>query len=86
MKTYTVASCASGCAFHSTVGDTMCRMCDGPMAAPVTKDRAGMLALIRNEDAYQAGKRQAIREMLTARYRGAVPVTDEMVDAVLAGV
>ena len=55
--TYTAASCASGCPFHSTLGDTTCRMCKGPMGLPRTYDRAGFLDLIRNEDAYQAGKR-----------------------------
>jgi hypothetical protein len=29
--------------------------------------------------------RQAIRDMLTKRYNGVIPVTDEMIDAVLTG-
>ena len=29
--------------------------------------------------------RETIRQMLEKRYRGAVPVTDEMIDAVLKG-
>jgi hypothetical protein len=29
-------------------------------------------------------KRQAIRDMLTKRYHGAIEVTDEMIDAILS--
>ena len=29
--------------------------------------------------------RETIRQMLEKRYRGAVPVTDEMIDMILAG-
>lgn len=55
-KIYVVASCAAGCAFHSTVGDTACQFCHGTMTEPREVTREQMLTLIRNEDAYQAGK------------------------------
>jgi len=86
IKNYALAGCKTGCAFHTSEVNSECAMCRGPLAQAGIYTAEQARALIRNDAAYQVGKRQAVREMLTARYKGAIPVTDEMVDAVLAGV
>ena len=58
-KTYAVASCAQGCAYHSTVGGD-CQMCGGPLSEPVTVDRDGALAILRGGAAYDRGKAAAV--------------------------
>ena len=47
-KTYQLAACASGCAYHSTIGGT-CQMCGGPLTAPVTMTREQARDTIRHE-------------------------------------
>ena len=56
-KTYRVATCAGGCAYHSTAGG-QCAMCGGPLAAPRTMTRDAALALFRGESdgSYARGK------------------------------
>jgi len=56
-QTYPVMTCASGCAFHSTVADPQCLKCGGKMGPVRRVSREELLALIRNDSAYQAGKR-----------------------------
>ena len=60
--TYTVAACASGCPFHSTVGDTTCRICGKPMAAPRTVDRDSARAILLGDadGSYAAGKARTL--------------------------
>ena len=58
-KTYTIARCANGCAYHSTVGGN-CGMCDGPLGSPVTVDRAGALAIMSGGAEYDRGKAAVI--------------------------
>jgi vacuolar-type H+-ATPase subunit F/Vma7 len=45
----------------------------------------GMLLGMQTPEITEAQKRQAIRDMLTKRYYGVIPVTDEMIDMVLDG-
>lgn len=56
-KTYTIARCAAGCAFHSTVGGN-CRFCGGPLAAPVTatREQARDILLHVSDGEYDRGK------------------------------
>lgn len=56
-KTYQMAECAGGCAYHSTVGGT-CPMCGGPLAAPVamTRKQARDALLHESDGRYAAGK------------------------------
>jgi uncharacterized Fe-S cluster-containing MiaB family protein len=53
--TYQMASCASGCAFHSTVGGN-CHMCGGPLTAPQTVTREQARAMLLGGERYDAGK------------------------------
>ena len=55
--TYQMAACASGCAYHSTVGGT-CQMCGGPLTAPVpmTREQARDAILHESDGRYAAGK------------------------------
>ena len=57
MKTYQMAECASGCAFHSTVGG-VCQFCGGPLTAPVTmtREQARDAVLHESDGRYAAGK------------------------------
>jgi hypothetical protein len=57
MKTYQVAECANGCAYHSTVGGT-CAFCNGPLTAPVamTREQARDALLHESDGRYAAGK------------------------------
>ena len=61
MTTYAVASCANGCAFHSTV-DTTCRICSKPLAAPRILDRDGARAILLGDadGSYAAGKARTL--------------------------
>jgi hypothetical protein len=45
----------------------------------------GMLLGMQTPEITEAQKREAIRDMLTKRYNGVIPVTDEMIDMVLDG-
>ena len=55
--TYQMAVCASGCAYHSTVGGS-CQVCGGPLSAPVTMTRGQARdALLHESDGrYAVGK------------------------------
>lgn len=61
MKTYQMAECASGCAFHSTVGGT-CQMCGSALTAAVTmtRDDARDALLHESDGRYAAGKAAAV--------------------------
>ena len=63
-KTYQMAECASGCAYHSTAGGT-CPSCGGPLTAAVTMTREQARdALLRKSDGrYAAGKADVIAWM-----------------------
>jgi len=52
---YQMAACASGCAYHSTVGGD-CRMCGSPLTAPQAVTREEARALLLGGERYQAGK------------------------------
>ena len=61
MKTYQVAECASGCAFHSTVGG-VCQFCGGPLTEPVAMNReqARDAFLRESSGEYAAGKAKVL--------------------------
>ena len=63
-KTYEIATCANGCAFHSTVGGT-CDMCDGPLTGPqtVTGEQMRAILLGKTDGRYDAGKAAVIAWM-----------------------
>jgi hypothetical protein len=68
IKTYQVAECASGCAFHSTAGGT-CSFCGGPLTAPVAMTREQALDTFRHESdgKYAAGKAAVLAWMAARR-------------------
>ena len=56
-KTYTIARCAAGCAYHSTTGGA-CEFCGGPLAKPetVTRQQARDILLHVRDGEYDRGK------------------------------
>ena len=56
-RTYHLAECASGCAYHSSVGGA-CQSCGGPLTAPVamTREQARDALLHESDGRYAAGK------------------------------
>jgi hypothetical protein len=55
MKLYHLASCASGCAYHSTIGG-ICEMCGGPLSTPQTITRDQARAVLLGGARYDHGK------------------------------
>ena len=66
-KTYQMAACASGCAYHSTVGGT-CGMCQGPLTAPVamTGEQARDAILHKSDGRYASGKAATLAWLASA--------------------
>ena len=65
-KTYRLAACAGGCAYHSTVGGT-CQMCGGPLAAPQTMNREHARdALLHESDGRYAAGKAAVLEWMAS--------------------
>ena len=56
-RTYHLAQCAAGCAYHSTVGGA-CQFCGGPLtaAAPMTRAQVRDALLHEPDGCYVAGK------------------------------
>lgn len=67
MKTYQVATCASGCAYHSTVGGA-CGVCGGPLTEPQPATREQARAILLGGERYDQGK-AATLAWLEARAR-----------------
>jgi len=69
MKTYQMAECASGCAYHSTVGGD-CQFCGGPLTAPVAMNREQARdALLHESDGRYAAGKSAVLDWLASRAR-----------------
>jgi hypothetical protein len=66
MKTYQMAECASGCAYHSTVGG-VCGMCQGPLTAPQTVTREQAREILLGGKRYDQGKADVLAWMEGAR-------------------
>jgi predicted nucleic acid-binding Zn ribbon protein len=58
-RTYQMAACASGCAYHSTTGGT-CPMCGGPLTTPQTVTSEQAREILRGGQRYDAGKARTI--------------------------
>lgn len=60
-KTYQIAACSQGCAYHSTTGGT-CGICGAALTAPETADRQGARDILLHErdGKYAAGKAGAL--------------------------
>ena len=54
-KTYQIATCASGCAYHSTVGG-VCEMCGGALTEPRAATREQARAILLGGERYDQGK------------------------------
>jgi NADP-dependent 3-hydroxy acid dehydrogenase YdfG len=78
MTPFTVTSEDQGCSGHM---DTI------PAGEVAFKDTDGWVwcAGAAAQVVAEAARREAIRKMLDERYHGVIPVTDEMIDAVLDG-
>lgn len=55
MRTYQIATCASGCAYHSAVGGD-CAMCGGPLASPQAVTTEQARAILLGGERYDHGK------------------------------
>jgi hypothetical protein len=62
-KTYQLSACASGCAFHSTVGG-VCGICGGALTEPETLTREQVLDAMRRGVEYEQNKRRVIAYVL----------------------
>ena len=60
--TYQMASCASGCAYHSTTGGA-CAMCGGPLTEPQAVTREQARAILLGGERYDCGKAAVIAWM-----------------------
>ena len=54
-KTYHLAACASGCAFHTTLGGT-CSICGGALTEPQALTREQARAVLLGGERYDQGK------------------------------
>ena len=64
VKTYEIAGCAAGCAFHSTVGGR-CDMCGSALTEPqtVTGEQMRAILLGKTDRRYDAGKAAVVAWM-----------------------
>lgn len=63
LKTYQLASCSAGCAFHSTIRDH-CDLCGSPMTQPQTVTREQVLGVLRGGADYEQHRDMVIRQLL----------------------